>query len=97
MIYLVTGTFGTSTWFYRGFRDERGSFFDPGTTVDVPTGIAVYPKELIPFPPRSMVEKAYNIVRWTEFKRGGHFAAMETGKVFAGDVLAFVRDVKAGA
>lgn len=94
MIYLVTNTFGTSTWFYRGFRDERGSFFEPGTVVDVPTAIAVFPKELVPFPPRSMVEKAYNVVRWTEFERGGHFAAMETGKVFADEVLAFSRSLK---
>lgn len=97
MIYLVTGSFNTSIWFYRGFRDERGSFFDPGAKVDVPTGIAVFPRELIPFPPRSMVGKVYNVVRWTKFDRGGHFAAMETGKVFAEEVLAFVRGVKTNA
>ena len=71
--------------------------FDPGAKVDVPTGIAVFPRELIPFPPRSMVGKVYNVVRWTKFDRGGHFAAMETGKVFAEEVLAFVRGVKTNA
>jgi len=94
MIYLVTRSFNTATWFYRGMREERCTFLDPGTKIGVPTGIAVFPKELVPFPPRSTVEKGYNVVRWTEFDRGGHFAAMETKDVFASDVLAFARQVK---
>ena len=96
MIYLVTRSFNTATWFYRGFRDERSNFMDPGVIIELPTGIAAFPKELIPFPPRSMVEKVYNVVRWTDFERGGHFAAMETNEVFANEVLAFVRGLKSG-
>ena len=96
MIYLVTRTFNTSIWFYRGFRDERSNFMDPGVKIDLPTGIAVFPKELIPFPPRSMVEKHYNIVRWVNFDRGGHFAAMETNELFADEILTFVREVNTG-
>ncbi|MEQ9448233.1 MAG: epoxide hydrolase, partial [Rhodospirillaceae bacterium] len=83
--------------FYRGMRDEHCTFMKPGTKIEVPTGIAVYPKELIPFPPRSIVEKGYNIARWTEFDRGGHFAAFETQDVFADDLAAFVRQVKSSA
>jgi microsomal epoxide hydrolase len=94
MIYLVTKTFNTATWFYRGLFEEGGNGMEPGTTVEVPTGIANFPKEFLVFPPRSMVEKAYNVVRWTDFEHGGHFAAFETGKVFADDVRAFVKAVK---
>lgn len=94
MIYLVTKTFNTATWFYRGLFEEGGNGMEPGTTVEVPTGIANFPKEFLVFPPRSMVEKAYNVVRWTDFEHGGHFAAFETGKVFADDVRAFVKGVK---
>lgn len=94
MIYLVTGTFNTATWFYRGMFEEGGTNMAPGTQVDIPTGIANYPKEFLVFPPRSMVEKGYNIVRWSDFEHGGHFAALETGKVFADDLRAFVNQVK---
>ena len=94
MIYLVTGTFGTATWFYRGMMEEGGTNMAPGTRIEVPTGIANFPKEFLVFPPRSMVEKGYNITRWTDFEHGGHFAALETGAVFADDVLAFVKQVK---
>ncbi len=94
MIYLVTKTFNTATWFYRGLFEEGGNGMEPGTTVEVPTGIANFPKEFLIFPPHSMVEKAYNVARWTDFDHGGHFAAFETGKVFADDVRAFVKAVK---
>lgn len=94
MIYLVSGTFNTATWFYRGLFEEGGNTMAPGTKVEIPTGIANYPKEFIAFPPRSIVEKGYNILRWTDFEHGGHFAALETGKVFADDVLGFVKQVK---
>jgi microsomal epoxide hydrolase len=95
MIYLVTRTFNTATWFYRGMFEEGGTNMAPGTRVEVPTGIANFPKEFITFPPRSMVEKGYNVIHWTDFERGGHFAALETGTVFADDVRAFVALVKA--
>lgn len=94
MIYLTTRTFNTATWFYRGMFEEGGTNMAPGTSVEVPTGIANYPKEFLVFPPRSMVEKGYNIVHWRDFDHGGHFAALETGEVFAGDVRDFVRTVK---
>lgn len=93
MIYLVTKSFNTATWFYRGFLEEGGAMA-PGTKVEVPTGIANFPKEFLFFPPRSLVEKGYNVVRWTDFEHGGHFAALETGKVFADDLSAFVAGVK---
>jgi hypothetical protein len=42
-------------------------------------------------PPREWAERAYEIVRWTEFSRGGHFAAMEEPELLAEDVRAFFR------
>jgi len=41
-----------------------------------------------------MAEKAFNIIHWTEPSEGGHFAALETGSVFANDVRAFANQVK---
>jgi pimeloyl-ACP methyl ester carboxylesterase len=91
MIYLLTRSFNTATWFYRGAMEE-GTGLAPGERISVPTGIAVYPAELFKFPPRSFVEKTYNVVRWTEFARGGHFAAMENPEEFATEVAAFAAE-----
>lgn len=94
MIYLVTRTFNTSTWFYRGYFEEAGAEMAPGTRVEVPTAIANFPMEFIKVPPRSMVEKGYNVTHWTDFDEGGHFAALERGRAFADDVADFARQVR---
>jgi epoxide hydrolase len=38
--------------------------------------------------------RGHNIVHWTEFDRGGHFAAMEVPDLLAGDVRTFFRSVR---
>jgi hypothetical protein len=40
-------------------------------------------------PPRSYLERVYNIQRWTVFARGGHFAPVEEPAAVAGDLTAF--------
>ena len=40
-------------------------------------------------PPRSFVERAYNLTYWTELPRGGHFAAMEEPDLYVADVRAW--------
>jgi pimeloyl-ACP methyl ester carboxylesterase len=50
--------------------------FNAGEKVSVPTAVAVFPAD-IPMPPRSWVERGFNVVRWTTMARGGHFPAME--------------------
>lgn len=89
MIYLVTRTFNTATWLYRGAYEAGG--FWTGRRVEVPTGYAAFPRDISPPPPRSLAEKAYNLVHWTTPERGGHFAAMEKPEVFVADVCTFAR------
>lgn len=38
---------------------------------------------------RPLAERLYDIRHWSEFDRGGHFAAMEAPEMFAGDVRKF--------
>ena len=61
--------------------------------VDVPTGIARYPKEVIRFP-RPWVERRYNVTHWADMPRGGHFAAMEQPDLFVDDLRTFFRTVR---
>lgn len=92
MIYLVTGCFNSASWIYYGRREEGGRILSPeGDRVEVPTGCALFPAELLSWPPRTYVEKLYNVKQWTEMPRGGHFAAMEEPQLLIEDIRAFKR------
>ncbi|MFK7935669.1 MAG: alpha/beta fold hydrolase [Saprospiraceae bacterium] len=56
--------------------------------INIPVGFASFPKE-IPTPPRSYIEKGLNIVHWSNFPDGGHFAALEQPKLLADDIVSF--------
>ena len=76
MVYLVTKTFNTASWIYYGRREEGGRLLSTDNRrVEVPTAAALFPAELLAWPPRSYVERLYNITHWSEMPRGGHFAA----------------------
>jgi len=92
MIYLVTDTMASSFWPYRGvFEDPYGTPAEMGARIEKPTAIANLPFEvpLYSFPPRSQVEKSYNIVQWTDFEAGGHFAALEQPEALLADIRKF--------
>ncbi|MGY9055554.1 MAG: epoxide hydrolase family protein [Alphaproteobacteria bacterium] len=92
MIYVTTRTFNTATWIYYGRREEGGRVMSPeGLRVEVPTGCALFPKELLAWAPRSYVERIYNVTHWTEMPKGGHFAAMEEPMLLVEDIRKFVR------
>lgn len=95
MVYIVTRTFNTASWIYYGRREEGGRVLSSeGKRVEVPTGCAVFPEELLEWPPRSYVERMYNVQQWTEMPRGGHFAAMEEPELFIEDIRSFARKVR---
>ncbi len=94
MVYIVTRTFNTASWIYYGRREEGGRLLSPeGKRVEVPTACALFPKELLAWPPRSYAERIYNITQWTEMPRGGHFAAMEEPDLLIEDIRKFARSI----
>lgn len=93
MIYLVTRTFNTASWLYRGLFDGGNLAIGRGERVRVPVGVANFPKDLLPWPPRSMAEKSYNITHWTDMGEGGHFAALEKPKLLMEDIRKFARSL----
>jgi len=95
MIYWVTGTINSANWFYRAVLLSGNRTFPEGVRVDVPTGFAFFPVDLQPQPPRSWWERAYNLQRWTEMKKGGHFAAFEQPEALVADIRAFFRGLRA--
>ncbi len=95
MVYLVTRTFNTASWIYYGRREEGGRVLSAqGERVEVPTAAALFPAEFLAWPPRSYAERVYNIVRWTEMPRGGHFAALEQPALLIDDIRAFARTLR---
>ena len=92
MIYWINGNITSSTrLYYESFR--LGHFGPPHDYVDVPTAFAVFPKELTRLP-RSWAERSFNVARWTEMPRGGHFAALEEPQLLANDIREFFRDLR---
>ena len=95
MIYLITKTFNTASWIYYGRTEEGGRILSPeGKRVEVPTAAALFPSELLSWPPRSYAERIYNIKQWTEMPRGGHFAALEQPDLLIEDIRTFARSIR---
>ena len=81
-LYVLTDTFGTSAWFYAGAEAEGAKQMAPGARVNVPTGFSAWADRRNAPPPRSFVEKGYNVVFWRDQPRGGHFQPMEAPDLF---------------
>lgn len=94
MVYWITGTSASAARLYWEHQHPGADGGGPHY-VDVPTGVARYPKEVVRFP-RTWVEHAYNVTRWVEMPRGGHFAAMEQPELFVDDVRSFFRTYRGG-
>lgn len=93
MIYLLTDSIATSVWYYRALFEEMAAL-PAGARCETPTAVAHYPGEKIfTAPPRSWVDRAYNVTRWVDMPDGGHFAAMEKPDAFAADLRAWARDL----
>jgi pimeloyl-ACP methyl ester carboxylesterase len=89
-LYWFSGAIGSSFWPYYA-RWHRPWPFE---TVDVPTGYAQFPKEILR-PPRSLAAKTYtNIRRWSVMPRGGHFAALEEPRALADEIVAFFTSLR---
>ena len=59
--------------------------------LQVPTGIAAFPKEIFKMP-KAWAYNYYNLQHWTEFNKGGHFAAKEQPELLAEDVQNYFGD-----
>jgi epoxide hydrolase len=90
MLYWLTGTAGSAA---RIFYESAHAGGFAGRLSDVATGMAVFPRETI-IAVRRFAERAANIVHWSEFDRGGHFAAMEQPELLVGDLREFFRAVR---
>jgi pimeloyl-ACP methyl ester carboxylesterase len=92
MIYWATQTIGSSFYPYYDMANAGAARWISetvktwvGSTDQVPAAFALFPKDLVP-PPRAWAERFFNVQRWTEMPRGGHFAALEEPELLAQDL-----------
>jgi microsomal epoxide hydrolase len=90
-VYWVTQTINSSIRLY--CESQRSGRFPPLDRVEVPVGVAVFPREILRAP-RAWADATYNIVHWNRYDRGGHFAALEEPDLLIDDVRAFFRPLR---
>jgi pimeloyl-ACP methyl ester carboxylesterase len=86
MPYFDVLNAGAPRWIAEAVKQKLGSD-------DVPAAFAMFPKDLS-HPPRDWAERFFNVQRWTEFPKGGHFAAMEQPEALAQDIRDFFRPLR---
>ena len=91
-IYWVTGTIGSSVRMYKENQSHLWTM-EPDEIVAAPAGMALFPQE-IARPPREWAERSYDVRRWQEMPRGGHFAALEEPELLAHEVREFFRPLR---
>jgi len=89
-VYWFTGTAGSAANIYY----ESMHSGDWPTASGVPTGVAVFAEDVAI---RRYAEGANNIVHWSDFDTGGHFAALETPGLMVQDIRAFFASLAATA
>jgi len=89
-LYWVTQTIRSS---FTPYFDEDQSPPQMTGKIDVPTGVAIFPKDILPAP-KSFAYRFYNIVRWSYMARGGHFSALEEPELLAADIAEFLRPLR---
>ena len=91
-IYWATQTINSSTRLY--YESQQVTWeLKQDEMIRVPAGVAVFPKELS-HPPREWAERSYDLRRWTQMPRGGHFAALEEPDLLVEDIRGFFRPLR---
>ena len=90
-LYWITQTIHSSMRIYNE-NSKHPLVFKKDQYIKVPVGFAKFPKEL-PTPPRSYIEKGFNIQHWTTMPAGGHFAAAEQPALLAKDLIKFFSEL----
>jgi pimeloyl-ACP methyl ester carboxylesterase len=98
-LYWVTATIGSSFQPYYDFTNSGAmrwlaeAFKQWAGSARVPAAFALFEKDLSA-PPRAWADRFFDVRRWTEMPRGGHFAALEEPELLVEDIRAFFRPLR---
>ena len=86
MLYWATSSAASSARLY--WESFRTPSLDP---IDLPSGISLFPREIMRTSRRWAEKRFRNLVYWNELERGGHFAAFEQPEIFVRELRACFR------
>jgi pimeloyl-ACP methyl ester carboxylesterase len=87
-IYWLTDTAGSSASHYYEVAHDPTPVGAEGAGHGADRGGGVLTQDVAV---RRLAEREHNVVHWSEFEAGGHFAAMEAPEFLVGDVRRFFR------
>ncbi len=91
-VYWFTATAGSSAQLYYEMADQLPIAATPPAVpppLPIPLGVAVFANDAS-LPVRKLAGPRFpNIVQWSEYDRGGHFAALEEPQLFVQDLRSF--------
>ncbi|XP_076763245.1 juvenile hormone epoxide hydrolase 2-like [Xylocopa sonorina] len=95
MIYWITNSSTTSIRLYaENLSSTYRALKIEQLPVEVPTGCAIFPKEIFS-QPQSLLRNRYpNIIHYNIMPRGGHFAAFEEPTLLADDIFSFIKKIQ---
>ena len=92
MFYWLTGTAGSAARLYYENMHGPANWGRPPSAT--PVGVAAFAEDIAI---RRYGEQGNNLVHWSDFDRGGHFAALEAPDLLVGDIRTFFRQLRQGA
>jgi pimeloyl-ACP methyl ester carboxylesterase len=89
-IYWFTQTAGSAARIYYETVHQRAT--EKTIKIDTPTYFAIFPKDCIQIP-EAFGKRMFNIKRWKNMPKGGHFPALETPDLLAKDIRDVFTDI----
>ncbi len=89
-IFWFTATAGSSAREY--YEDAKSGAGYREVPNETPTGVSVFPYDFRSV--RAFAERSNNIVHWSQFDRGGHFAASDAPDLLVEDLRTFFRGLR---
>lgn len=89
MLYWLTGTAGSAARLYYENTHTQANWGRPPSAT--PVGVAVFAEDIAI---RRYGEQGNHVTHWSDFDRGGHFAALEAPDLLVDDIRAFFRTLR---
>ncbi len=94
MLYWLPNTGASSARLYWEGMQEMMSGGVPPSSMQLPTGISMFPGEQVRLSRRWAERRFANLVHFNELDRGGHFAALEQPALFVDEVRTTFRSLR---
>ncbi|CAD5118344.1 DgyrCDS7054 [Dimorphilus gyrociliatus] len=95
MIYWSTNSITSSVRYYKeNICNEDLQFRWSLVPIEVPSGYADFPNELVPITKLGVETKIANLIHFEHMERGGHFGAFEEPELLSKDIIKFINKVE---